>query len=63
MIEIGGLNIFGSPKSPRIFWAQVNEVEPLFHLQEIVHKMCLAAGFTLETRPYHPHITLARKWG
>ena len=62
-LEIEGLNVFGSQKSPRIFWAAVNEVDELFRLQEIVHKTCLAAGFMLETRPYHPHITLARKWG
>ncbi|MER2192875.1 MAG: RNA 2',3'-cyclic phosphodiesterase [Solibacillus sp.] len=63
MLEIEGLNVFGSQKSPRVFWGAVNEVKPLFQLQEIVHKTCLAAGFSLETRPYHPHITLARKWG
>ena len=62
-LEIEGLNVFGSQKSPRIFWGAVNEVNELFQLQEIVHKTCLAAGFSLETRPYHPHITLARKWG
>ena len=62
-MEIEGLNVFGSQKSPRIFWASVNEVKPLFQLQAIVHNTCLAAGFSLETRPYHPHITLARKWG
>ena len=55
--------MFGSQISPRIFWGAVNEVNQLFQLQEIVHKTCLVAGFSLETRPYHPHITLARKWG
>ncbi|MCH7323283.1 RNA 2',3'-cyclic phosphodiesterase [Solibacillus sp. MA9] len=62
MLEIEGLNVFGLQKSPRVFWGAVNEVYQLFQLQEIVHKTCLAAGFSLETRPYHPHITLARKW-
>ena len=62
-LEIEGLNVFGARQSPRIFWGAVNEVKPLFQLQEIVHNTCLAAGFALETRPYHPHITLARKWG
>lgn len=61
-MAIEGLNVFGAPKTPRIFWAAVNEVKPLFQVQEIVHHTCLAAGFALETRPYHPHITLARKW-
>lgn len=62
-LEVKGLNVFGSQKSPRIFWGAVNEVDELLELQEIVHKTCLAAGFSLETRPYHPHITFARKWG
>lgn len=63
MLEIEGLNVFGPPKSPRVFWGAVNEEKQLFQLQEIVHKTCVAAGFSLDTRPYHPHITLARKWG
>lgn len=63
MLDIEGMNVFGPQKSPRIFWGSVNAVDQLFQIQEIVHKTCLAAGFTLETRPYHPHITLARKWG
>ena len=63
MLEINGLNVFGPQKSPRIFWGAVNEEIQLFQLQEVVHKTCLEAGFSLETRTYHPHITLARKWG
>lgn len=63
MLEIEGLNVFGPQKSPRIFWGAVSEEKQLFQLQEIVHNTCLAEGFSLETRPYHPHITLARKWG
>lgn len=63
MLGVEGLNVFGPQKSPRIFWGAVNEVKQLYLIQEIVHKTCLAAGFSLETRPYHPHITLARKWG
>lgn len=62
VLDIVGLNVFGLQKSPRIFWAAINEVDQLFQLQHIVHKTCLAAGFTLDSRPYHPHITLARKW-
>lgn len=61
--DVIGLSVFGAQSSPRIFWGAVNEVNELFQLQEIVHKTCLAAGFSLDSRPYHPHITLARKWG
>ena len=63
LLDIEGLNVFGPQKAPRIFWGAVNKVEQLFQIQAIVYKTCLAEGFTLETRPYHPHITLARKWG
>ena len=63
MLDVIGLGVFGAQTFPRIFWGGVSEVKELYQLQEIVHKTCLAAGFSLDTRPYHPHITLARKWG
>ena len=63
VLDILGLGIFGAQASPRIFWGRVNEVRGLYQLQEIVHKTCLAEGFPLDSRPYHPHITFARKWG
>ena len=44
------------------FWGAVNYESALFQLQAIVHRKCEEVGFTLETRPYHPHITIARKW-
>ena len=61
-LQIIGLNVFGNSKAPRIFWGAVNEEARLYELQAIVHKKCLEARFTLESRPYHPHITIARKW-
>ncbi len=61
-LRIEGLDLFGNQLAPRIFWAAVNEEERLFRLQQIIHQTCMTAGFTLEDRPYHPHITLARKW-
>lgn len=62
-LQVEGLNIFGNKQSPRIFWAAVNDERRLYRLQEAVYQKCIEAGFTLESRPYHPHITLARKWG
>ncbi|PEY42462.1 RNA 2',3'-cyclic phosphodiesterase [Bacillus cereus] len=53
---------FGLRESPRIFWAGLKENQALFDLQKEVHVMCKNNGFSLETRPYHPHITVARKW-
>lgn len=62
-LHVEGLDIFGNKQSPRIFWASVKNESKLYRLQEAVYRQCIEAGFTLESRPYHPHITLARKWG
>ena len=59
MNEIG---IFGAEESPRIFWADVQKEEKLSLLREKVYMACAEAGFALETRPFRPHITLARRW-
>lgn len=44
-----------------IWWAGVRESEPLLALQRDLADGLRAAGFSLETRAYTPHITLARE--
>ena len=61
-LTLQGFSTFGRTEHPRIFWAGVNENPALFALQKHVHMICENNGFSLETRPYHPHITVARKW-
>ncbi|MDM5156868.1 RNA 2',3'-cyclic phosphodiesterase [Bacillus sp. DX1.1] len=61
-LTLQGFSTFGVAERPRVFWAGVKENSALFQLQKQVHTMCERNGFTLETRPYHPHITVARKW-
>lgn len=61
-LEINHLGIFGRKDSPRIFWAGLKESASLNLVRERVFKACLSAGFTLETRPFSPHITIGRKW-
>jgi RNA 2',3'-cyclic 3'-phosphodiesterase len=61
-LYIDHLGFFGREEAPRIFWAGVQE-EPFLHsLRNQVFTACQNSGFKLETRPFHPHITLARKW-
>ncbi|MEH7492294.1 RNA 2',3'-cyclic phosphodiesterase [Neobacillus niacini] len=62
MLEISKLGIFGKLDSPRIFWADTKESNELQVVRKKVFTACLDAGFQLETRPFKPHITLARKW-
>lgn len=61
-LKIAHLDVFGKHDSPRIFWAGVNEQPFLGDAREVVFQACKAVGFKLETRPFNPHITLARKW-
>jgi RNA 2',3'-cyclic 3'-phosphodiesterase len=61
-VKIEHLGVFGKSDSPRIFWAGVNQQPLLKDAREIVYEACLDSGFKLETRPFKPHITLARKW-
>ncbi|MBY0124149.1 RNA 2',3'-cyclic phosphodiesterase [Bacillus sp. S/N-304-OC-R1] len=61
-LQITGLGVFGRPDSPRIFWADTYKEKRLSVIRDIVFSSCTEAGFQLETRPFKPHITLARKW-
>lgn len=61
-LEINHLGIFGRKECPRIFWAGIEKSADLHALRERVFSACTASGFQLETRPFSPHITLARKW-
>lgn len=61
-LVIESLGFFGKKTDPRIFWAGVKEENRLNTLQEAVSTACREAGFTIESRPFRPHITIARKW-
>lgn len=61
-LRINRLGFFGNEHSPRVFWADTEESKELILLRNKVFSACEEAGFALETRPFRPHITLARKW-
>ncbi|MFT9599965.1 RNA 2',3'-cyclic phosphodiesterase [Mesobacillus sp.] len=61
-MKIDHLGIFGRKDSPRIFWAGLEEFKQLNDVRAAVFTACVDSGFTLETRPFSPHITIARKW-
>lgn len=46
---------------PRVLWIGIDDSSAqLAHLYESLDEECAAAGFPKETRPFHPHLTLAR---
>ena len=61
-ITLQSIGTFGKIQSPRIFWIGVKKNEYLSQLRDQVYKTCMEVGYELDTRPYSPHVTLARKW-
>jgi RNA 2',3'-cyclic 3'-phosphodiesterase len=61
-LTINNIGTFGMSETPRIFWAGLTTSQELQDLRRQVYVACEEAGFQLEKRPFHPHITLARKW-
>lgn len=59
-IRIGGLGFFPNAKSPRVFWAGVEAGPALALLAGETDRALGALGVQPETRPYSPHLTLAR---
>lgn len=62
-LTLSRLGVFGFAEKPRIFWAGVNESQKLKELQKKVYEECVNMEFSLDKKPFNPHITLARKWG
>ncbi len=60
-LNVDHFGFFGNKQNPRIFWAGIKEQSSLYTLQKQVSYVCEKAGFTIEKRPFAPHITLARK--
>ncbi|WP_028778920.1 RNA 2',3'-cyclic phosphodiesterase [Shimazuella kribbensis] len=62
-LSLEGLGVFGREIQPNILWAGVRgEKQKLHQLQGKVTASLETVGFSLESRPYHPHVTLARKY-
>jgi RNA 2',3'-cyclic 3'-phosphodiesterase len=60
-LEISNLGAFPNLKQPRVFWVGIRgDVERLLELHQSVDFALSSLGFTLEERPFTPHLTLAR---
>lgn len=57
--EVG---VFPNPRRPRVLWVGVEQPEgkPLTVLHGAVNEAMENLGFTPDTRPYHPHLTMGR---
>lgn len=61
ILTIKGLGTFGRGNQPRILWADVKKQPILYDVQRNVWNACISIGFKLDTKPFTPHITVARR--
>lgn len=55
-----GVGFFPNPKAARVFWAGVDGGDNLPLLASTIDTALEKLGVPRETKPYHPHLTLAR---
>lgn len=59
--RLAQLGTFGAPRQPRVVWIGVDEpTGELTRLQRLLTRELEQRGFAGETRPFSPHLTLAR---
>jgi 2'-5' RNA ligase len=60
-LELSGVGAFPNYRSPRVLWMDLSgETDALRDLWETLENLAVRMGFPPETRPFRPHLTLAR---
>ncbi len=60
-LEVRSLGVFPNLKRVQVVWVGISgEVEKLVRLQQCIESNLAHLGFTPESRPFTPHLTLAR---
>ena len=60
-LGIGELGVFPDMRSPRVLWVGIHgDLDKLRDLQQGIDSALVPLGFTVEKRPFTPHLTLAR---
>ena len=59
--SLSHLGIFGSQRSPRVIWMGIDEpTGALITVHRALQQQLITQGFEVDTRPFSPHLTLAR---
>ncbi len=60
-LEVKGLGVFPNLRRVQVAWVGISgEVDKLSQLQQQIESNLVPLGFTAESRPFTPHLTLAR---
>ena len=59
--RLSRLGTFGAPRYPRVVWMGIEEASgALVAIHRTLNRQLQRRGFEVETRPFSPHLTLAR---
>lgn len=59
-LALQGVGTFPNPERPRVLWAGLEAGPELYALQNQIEALAQDLGFSPETKPFSPHLTLAR---
>ena len=60
-LVLGGSGVFPTKGKPSVLWIGIEDPRGGLHnVQQALEEECAARGFTRDSRPYHPHLTIAR---
>lgn len=60
-IRVEQTGVFPKEGQPRVVWIGINDLAgKLEELHASLEEQCAAEGFAKESRPFHPHLTIAR---
>lgn len=62
-LSLAGFGYFGSADTPKVLWAGIEPNKTLGLLATDMGALARAAGFSLDEKPFSPHLTLARPKG
>ncbi|MCQ2008699.1 RNA 2',3'-cyclic phosphodiesterase [Sporolactobacillus sp. STSJ-5] len=61
-LKLSGIDGFGEKHRPRVLFASLFPNQELHQLRSDLGQALSIIGFNIEKRPFHPHITLAKRW-
>lgn len=59
-VILGGVGAFPNLRRPRVVWMGMHDTAQLIAIATALDHAVAALGVPAETRPFHPHVTLAR---
>lgn len=59
-VVVGGIGAFPNLERPRVVWMGMHDTAPLVSIAGSLDRAVAALGVPEETRPFRPHVTLAR---